>query len=164
MSDNLSVGTWGPSHPLCWHFTLTCMQNRTAGQSWLNSNSHIGSKNVCKIVHYSQQRLWEYQLISQSGLCVAFGFGWTWKYSLQTYRMAHSKWKETKQQASLLPGPAELGCNLVSFHFPWAILCPQAVVEWDLLVTKSGISGLAAWPWLCGRRQEAVPFRRMRGA
>ena len=104
------------------------MQNRTAGQSWLNSNSHIGSKNVCKIVHYSQQRLWEYQLISQSGLCVAFGFGWTWKYSLQTYRMAHSKWKETKQQASLLPGPAEPGCNLVSFYFLWAILCTQAVL------------------------------------
>ena len=27
----------------------------------------------------------------------------------------------------MLPGPAVLGCCLVSFHFLWAILCPQAV-------------------------------------
>ena len=41
--------------------------------------------------------------------------------------MAHRKWKETKQ----LPGTARpgnmLGSCLVSFHFLWAILCPQAV-------------------------------------
>ena len=48
--------------------------------------------------------------------------------------MAHRKWKETKQEPSLLPGPAVPGpavpgCSLVSFHFLWAILCPQAVVE-----------------------------------
>ena len=43
------------------------------------------------------------------------------------HRMAHRKWKETKQQPSLLPGPAVPGCSLVSFHFLWAILCPQAV-------------------------------------
>ena len=41
--------------------------------------------------------------------------------------MAHRKWKETKQQPSLMPGPAVPGCSLVSFHFLWAILCPQAV-------------------------------------
>ena len=42
------------------------------------------------------------------------------------HRMAHRKWKETitKQQPSLLPGPAGPGCSLVSFHF----LCPQAVI------------------------------------
>ena len=42
--------------------------------------------------------------------------------------MAHRKWKETKQ----LPGTAgpgnRLGSCLVSFHFLWAILCPQAVL------------------------------------
>ena len=27
----------------------------------------------------------------------------------------------------MLPGPAVPGCCLVSFHFLWAILCPQAV-------------------------------------
>ena len=33
------------------------------------------------------------------------------------HRMAHRKWKETKQQPCLLPGPAVPGCSLVSFHF-----------------------------------------------
>ena len=41
--------------------------------------------------------------------------------------MAHRKRKETKQQPSMLPGPAVPVCCLVSFHFLWAILCPQAV-------------------------------------
>ena len=27
----------------------------------------------------------------------------------------------------MLPGPAVPGCSLVSFHFLWAILCPQAM-------------------------------------
>ena len=43
------------------------------------------------------------------------------------HRMAHRKWKETKKQPSMLPGPVVAGCCLVSFHFPWAILCPRAV-------------------------------------
>ena len=43
--------------------------------------------------------------------------------------MAHRKWKETNQQTSMLPGPAVPGCNLVSFNFLWAILCPQAVFD-----------------------------------
>ena len=33
----------------------------------------------------------------------------------------------TKQQPSMLPGPAVPGSSLVSLHFLWAILCPQAV-------------------------------------
>ena len=41
--------------------------------------------------------------------------------------MAHRKWKETKQLPNLLSGPAVPGCSLVSFHFLWAILCPQDV-------------------------------------
>ena len=45
--------------------------------------------------------------------------------------MADRKWKETKQQPSMLPGPAVPGCSLVSFHFLWAILCPQAVLISD---------------------------------
>ena len=44
------------------------------------------------------------------------------------HRMAHRKWKDTKLQPSMLPGPAVPGCSLVSFHFLWAILYPQAVV------------------------------------
>ena len=38
-------------------------------------------------------------------------------------RMPHRKWKETKQQPSMLPGPAVPGCCLVSFYF----LCPHMV-------------------------------------
>ena len=30
--------------------------------------------------------------------------------------LPHRKWKETKQQPSMLPGPAVPGCRLVSFH------------------------------------------------
>ena len=33
-----------------------------------------------------------------------------------------AKWKETKQQPSMLPGPAVPGCCSVSFHILWAIL------------------------------------------
>ena len=42
--------------------------------------------------------------------------------------MAHRKWKETKLQPSMLPGSAVPGSCLVSLHFLWAILCPQAVL------------------------------------
>ena len=35
--------------------------------------------------------------------------------------MTHRKWKESKQQPSILPGSAVSGCYLVSFHFLWAI-------------------------------------------
>ena len=42
-------------------------------------------------------------------------------------RMAHRNWKETKQQPSMLPVPAVLGCCLVSFHFLWAILSTSTV-------------------------------------
>ena len=44
-------------------------------------------------------------------------------------RMANTKWKETKQQLSMLPGPAEPGCCLVSFHFLWAILSTSTVYQ-----------------------------------
>ena len=43
--------------------------------------------------------------------------------------MAHRKWKEIKQQLSMLPGPAVPGCCLVSFHFLWAILSTSTVED-----------------------------------
>ena len=43
-------------------------------------------------------------------------------------RMAHRKWKEIKQQPRTAGPGNMLGCCLLSFHFLWAILCPQAVV------------------------------------
>ena len=43
--------------------------------------------------------------------------------------MSHRKWKEIKQQPSMLPGPALSGCCLISLHFLWAIhpICPVYV-------------------------------------
>ena len=43
--------------------------------------------------------------------------------------MADRKWKEGKQQPSMLLGSAVPGSSLVSFYFRWAILCPQAVYD-----------------------------------
>ena len=45
------------------------------------------------------------------------------------HRIAHGKWKETKQQPGTAGPGNVLGRCLVSFHFLWAILCPQAVDE-----------------------------------
>ena len=41
--------------------------------------------------------------------------------------MGHRKWKETKRQPGTAGPGNMLGGCLVSFHFLWAILCPQAV-------------------------------------
>ena len=41
--------------------------------------------------------------------------------------MTHRKWKESKQQPSMLPGPAVPGCCLVSFHILWAILSTSTI-------------------------------------
>ena len=41
--------------------------------------------------------------------------------------MAHRKWKESKLQPGTAGPGNMLVCCLVSFHFLWAILCPQAV-------------------------------------
>ena len=43
--------------------------------------------------------------------------------------MAHRKLEEVKQEPSMLPGPAVPGSCLISFHFLWAILCPQTVLS-----------------------------------
>ena len=54
--------------------------------------------------------LWIFKTLTNRNYCTACG-----------HRMAHRKWKETKRQPSLLPGPAVPGCCLVTFHFLWAI-------------------------------------------
>ena len=46
------------------------------------------------------------------------------------HRMAHRKWKEIKQQPSMLPGPAVPGCSLVSLHFLWANCMSADCTEW----------------------------------
>ena len=56
-------------------------------------------------------------------------------------RMAHRKWKETKQQSSMLPGPSVPGSCLVSFHILWTILSTSTVLFADfLLILVVGIS------------------------
>ena len=53
---------------------------------------------------------------------------WKWKYcTVWMGWMSHRKWKETKQQPSMLPGPAVPGCCLVSFHFLCCILYSRSV-------------------------------------
>ena len=54
-------------------------------------------------------------------------------YTVLVLRMTHRKWRETKQQPSMLPGPAVTGCCLVYFHFLWVILSTSTV--------QSGASG-----------------------
>ena len=49
---------------------------------------------------------------------------WTQNSGMSAGRMgwmAHRKWIESKQQSSMLPGPAVPGCCLISFHFLWDI-------------------------------------------
>ena len=41
--------------------------------------------------------------------------------------LPHRKWKEVKQQPSMLPGPAVSGSCLVSFHFLWGKLSTRTV-------------------------------------
>ena len=57
-------------------------------------------------------------------------------YTACGHRMAHRKWKETKQEPGTAGPGNRLGCCLVSFHFLWAILCPEAVY----LLIKVGLT------------------------
>ena len=52
---------------------------------------------------------------------------------------AHRKWKEIKQQLGTA-GPGKMhGCCLVSSHFLWAVLCPEAVQGgWSVCRTGNG--------------------------
>ena len=54
------------------------------------------------------------------------------------HRMAHRKWKETKQLPSMLPGPAVPGCCSLYFHFLWAIHPIRPVQASPLTVTMLG--------------------------
>ena len=56
--------------------------------------------------------------------------------------LPHRKWNETKQQPSMLLGPAVTGCYLVSFHFLWAILWPHTVLHYFVTSNTNLNSGL----------------------
>ena len=51
--------------------------------------------------------------------------------------MSDRKWKEGKQQPSMLLGSAVPGSSLVSVYFLWAILCPQAVLDTTLILMST---------------------------
>ena len=58
-------------------------------------------------------------------------------------KMAHRKWKETKQQPNMLPGQAVPGSCLVSFHILWAILSTSTVLGFqvdNILPPQSSLS------------------------
>ena len=46
------------------------------------------------------------------------------------HRIANRKWKETKLQPGTAGPGNMLGCCSVSFHFLWAILCPQGCTKY----------------------------------
>ena len=74
-------------------------------------------------------------LLKNTACLVPMRWGDPWEVSVALYQeigreatstvrmgwISHRKWKETKQQPNMLPGPAVLGCCLVSFHFLWVI-------------------------------------------
>ena len=57
------------------------------------------------------------------------------KSTVRVDSLPHRKWKEIKQQPSMLPG-----YSLVSLHFLWVILCPQAVMNQNCDSLLIGIS------------------------
>ena len=46
-------------------------------------------------------------------------------------RMAHRKWKETKEQPGTAGPGNMLSCCLISFHFMWVILSTSTVLGWS---------------------------------
>ena len=57
---------------------------------------------------------------------------------------------ETKQQPSMLPGPAVSGCCFVSFHFLWAILWPHPVLHSSTRTSTFKISIKCMFSWFWG--------------
>ena len=66
--------------------------------------------------------------------------------------MAHRKWKEFKQQKSMLPGSAVPGCCLVSFHFLWATLSMGTVQNEYHICVKLCIRNWEVEEEVCRRR------------
>ena len=54
--------------------------------------------------------------------------------------MARRIWKETKQEPGTAGPGNMLGCCFVSFHFLWAVLCPQAVEHAAVIIPHMEIN------------------------
>ena len=85
-------------------------------QSFLLSSTRVGFSDILPSMYVVSPR-W-IRLDS-----VPFALAWLLKapYTACGHRMANRKWKASKQQPSMLSGPAVPGYSLVSFHFLWAI-------------------------------------------
>ena len=67
--------------------------------------------------------------------------------------MAHRKWKESKQQPSMLPDPAVPGCFLISFHFLWAIHPIRPVL---VTTTYNSNSALTEYVHFCNHFRSVI--------
>ena len=67
--------------------------------SYLEKGERSGTNKKC---WYNIREIWHHK-------CTGW-MGW----------MSHRKWKENKQQPSMLPGPPVPGYSLISFYFLWA--------------------------------------------
>ena len=86
--------------------------------------------------HFSEP-VWEAQFVTYRAVCHPYAICLVYGHvssllremwcTVLVLRMAQRKWKEIKQQPSMLPGPAVPGCCLVSFHFLCYILCSRSV-------------------------------------
>ena len=65
----------------------------------------------------------------QNNLLLMAKKNWSLEKNLieRLHRMLSRKWRETKQQPSLLPGPAVPGCCLVFLHFLCYVLCSPSI-------------------------------------
>ena len=94
-------------------------KGRTLQRWWHNKNSLL------------QQCTLQWHAIFQQRICTARKIS-----KVLVLRMTHGKWRETKQQPSMLPGPAMRGCCLVSFCF----LCDIHSIHFIYFLTGTTIS------------------------
>ena len=52
------------------------------------------------------------------------------RFTVLVLRIAHRKWKETKQEPDTAGTGNMLGCSLVYFHFLWVILSTSTVLKY----------------------------------
>ena len=106
-----------------------------AGWSFQQNLSWAG-KNALWILPWLQRGVLLKQIVRYGGrgrnnmqaTCATF---WPIKCvsTVRVDSLPHRKWKETKQQSGMLPGPAVPGCCLVSFHFLWGKLSTRTVYQ-----------------------------------
>ena len=82
-------------------------------------------------------------------------------YSKSTVRvdsLPHRKWKQIKQQPSMLPGPAVPGCCWISLHFLWGKLSTRTVVFMELTFL---LLYMLTWEWIYSTPERICPKTTM---